>query len=47
VSDGDKLLLDGRLVLCTYPLEQLAAASAEPTWRIYPRSPSSPAPAGR
>jgi endo-1,4-beta-mannosidase len=29
----------GRLVLCTYPLEQLAAASArvnpEPTWRIY------------
>jgi endo-1,4-beta-mannosidase len=29
----------GRLVLCTYPLEQLAAASArvkpEPTWRVY------------
>jgi endo-1,4-beta-mannosidase len=29
----------GRLVLCTYPLEQLAAATArvnpEPTWRIY------------
>ena len=29
----------GRLVLCTYPLEQLAAGSArvnpEPTWRIY------------
>jgi hypothetical protein len=29
----------GRLVLCTYPLEQLAAASArvnpEPTWRLY------------
>jgi endo-1,4-beta-mannosidase len=29
----------GRLVLCTYPLEQLAAATArvnpEPTWRVY------------
>ena len=29
----------GRMVLCTYPLEQLAAATArvnpEPTWRIY------------
>jgi endo-1,4-beta-mannosidase len=30
---------DGRMVLCTYPLEQLAAATPrvnpEPTWRIY------------
>src|SRR4029453_2111409 len=44
----------GRLVLCAYPLEQLAAGSArvnpEPTWRVYdaladPPGPTRPAPA--
>ena len=35
----ERLTRSGRVVLCTYPLEQLAAATArvnpEPTWRIY------------